>query len=267
MDSVSRQLLMSGGLDTVGQQTFTVAGTQSWTCPPGVTSVCVVAIGPGANGYSMQGGGGGGLGYKNNIAVTPGSTYTVVVGAADSGVDSYFMNSTTVKGGAATGRTGGGYAGDGGGNGGTGAQAGSPYTVEGYSIYNGGGGGGSGGYTGLGGSGGAGRSTGNYTSGMSGSLGAGGTQGGSGAFCATAGTPFDGAGSGGYASLYGTVTRMGNTSSSTNGASASSTHYGAGGGGNTYYMQANVPGTGGKGAVRIIWGEGRAFPSTNVQDM
>lgn len=38
--------------------------------------------GGGAFDVNYQGGGGGGLGYKNNIAVTPGNSYTVVVGAA-----------------------------------------------------------------------------------------------------------------------------------------------------------------------------------------
>lgn len=31
--------------------------------------------------YAAGGGGGGGLSYKNNIQVTPGQTYTVVVGS------------------------------------------------------------------------------------------------------------------------------------------------------------------------------------------
>jgi hypothetical protein len=38
--------------------------------------------------------------------------------------------------------------------------------------------------------------------------------------------------------------------------------YGGGGGGAD--NSSNEHGSGGQGAVRIIWGEGRAFPSTNV---
>ena len=122
----------------VGQQAYTSPGSYSWTCPVGVYSISVVCVGtggvsqPGAGG---GGGGGGGLGYKNNISVTPGQSYTVVVGAhgtstfnvqnstGDSG-DSYFINTSTVKGGGGKGRTflnastdtGGDYVGDGGGN-------------------------------------------------------------------------------------------------------------------------------------------------------
>ena len=70
-----------------GQVAYTTPGTYSWTAPAGVTSVCVVCVGGGGSGawqtnaISPQGGSGGGLGWKNNIAVTPGQTYTVVVGA------------------------------------------------------------------------------------------------------------------------------------------------------------------------------------------
>lgn len=73
------------------QVLFDTPGTYTWTAPAGVTSVSVVCIGGGGAGTrgtspsdSVQyrrGGGGGGLGWKNNIAVTPGQTYTVVVGA------------------------------------------------------------------------------------------------------------------------------------------------------------------------------------------
>ena len=107
----------------IGQVAYTTPGTYSWTAPAGVTSVSVVAIGGGGgfsqisaslSPYTGHGGGGGGLGWKNNIAVTPGQSYTVVVGAAGgnpagtnmslasngtNGGDSYFINATTVKGG------------------------------------------------------------------------------------------------------------------------------------------------------------------------
>jgi hypothetical protein len=63
---------------------FTTPGTYSWTAPIGVTSVSVVAVGGGGGAglYNGGGGGGGALAYKNNIAVTPGQSYTVIVGAA-----------------------------------------------------------------------------------------------------------------------------------------------------------------------------------------
>ena len=159
-----------------GQQTYTSSGSYSWTCPSGVTSVSVVCIGGGGGGNGggngvggAGGGGGGGLGYKNNISVTPGQSYTVVVGGggagdawdgppysdnpANDGGDSYFINANTVKGGgggggygnsSATGGSAGTYVGDGGGNGysgGTGSGSASlPAT--------GGGGGSTGTYTG-----------------------------------------------------------------------------------------------------------------------
>jgi hypothetical protein len=74
-----------------GQAEFTTPGTYSWTAPTGVTSVSVVCIGAGGAGTRgtspsdvdqlRRGGGAGGLGWKNNIPVTPGQSYTVVVGA------------------------------------------------------------------------------------------------------------------------------------------------------------------------------------------
>jgi hypothetical protein len=66
-----------------GQQAYTTPGTYSWVAPLGVTSVSVVTVGGGGGGGGSpsyyKGGGGGGLGYKNNISVTPGASYTVVV--------------------------------------------------------------------------------------------------------------------------------------------------------------------------------------------
>jgi hypothetical protein len=72
-----------------GEAVFTTPSTYSWTVPAGVTSICVVVIGGGAGtasnvdgiGSSYIGGGGGGLCYKNNISVTPGTSYTIIVGA------------------------------------------------------------------------------------------------------------------------------------------------------------------------------------------
>ena len=129
-----------------GQQAYTTPGTYTWVAPTDVTSVSVVAVGGG--GYFA--GGGGGLGWKNNIVVTPGSSYTVVVGArgidstATSAGQSFFINNTTVCGGAGgNGYTGAGgtFTGDGGGNGGAG----------GGGFGGGAQGGGAGGYSGNGG--------------------------------------------------------------------------------------------------------------------
>lgn len=119
--------IAGGAADVVGQQAYTTPGTYSWTAPAGVTKVCVVCVGAG-NGRRA-----GGLGWKNNIAVTPGNSYTVVVGQGTYGNStpptSYFINSSTVAG--RGGRNvnssllvGGSYVGDGGGNGGGGYLAG-----------------------------------------------------------------------------------------------------------------------------------------------
>ena len=144
------------------QDEWTEPGTYTWTCPPNVRSVSAICVGAGGRGGGA-GGGGGGLGWKNNITVSPGSNYTIVVGEpgdanngnwpAGNGGDSYFINATTVKGGG--GGNGGGpgtqyigvggdFVGDGGGNGGDGSD------TNGW----GGGGGGAGGYSGDGGDGG-----------------------------------------------------------------------------------------------------------------
>ena len=250
-----------------GEQSYITAGTYSWTAPEGVTSVCVVCVGGGASGgISRPAGGGGGLGWKNQISVVPGTSYTVVVGAGglnigqggapyiqrygNDGGDSYFIDTGTVKGGGGqTSRTGGTYVGDSGGLGGEGG-AGSGEL---------GGGGGAGGYTGNGGKGHSwsydlptqgfgGGGGGGRVSGYSGYEGGGGGvgilgQGDSGGPGPTSQLP-----SGGYGGSGGA-----------NGAAKNGGAYG--GGGSSFNGFNGVSGTGGGGAVRIIWGTGRSFPT------
>lgn len=86
-----------------GSAVFNTAGTYSWTCPPGVHAVRVECYGGGGGGGGTginQGGGGGGGGAfaaRNAVPVTPGTTYTVVVGAG--GVrDSHNGGSSTFTG-------------------------------------------------------------------------------------------------------------------------------------------------------------------------
>ena len=150
-----------------GEIVYDEPGTYKWLCPPNVTSVCAVVIGGGGGGHSdssySMGGSGGGLGWKNNIPVTPGIEYNVVVGkgglkgqytvddSAENGGSSWFVTESTVwarfgAGGArvtstASGKTGGTFIGDGGGNGGH---------IRGPGSYAGGGAG-AGGYAGHGG--------------------------------------------------------------------------------------------------------------------
>ena len=188
-----------------GQIAYGIAGTYSWIAPALTTSVSVVAIGAGG-GYSSSppvynnAGGGGGLGYKNNISVTPGAPYTVVVGAggtsatAGLGGNSYFNGNPTVSGGggtAGTPRRGGAYTGDGGGLGGNAAA--SITTASNYGNgYSGGGAGGAGGYAGPGGNGGISIGSGLGGTGPASSTGIAGTAGQSG-----------GAGGGGGLYVYG----------------------------------------------------------------
>jgi hypothetical protein len=140
---------MAGGVDEVprGESVYAIPGTYTWVAPDGVTSVSVVVVGGGS-----ASGNGGGLAYKNNISVTPGSSYTVVVGEGGmpgvsiAGGESYFSTTGTVRasGGGSTSSGGTNTAGDGGGTGGT--------RSGGY--LSAGGGGGAGGYSGNGGNGG-----------------------------------------------------------------------------------------------------------------
>lgn len=274
-------------LDGYGEDVYTTPGTYSWTCPVGVTSVSVVAIGGGGGGgdpwYNWPytgdqsyGGGGGGLGWKNNISVTPGQTYTVVVGAGgfgsdntNQGGDSYFIDVNTVKGGGGkNGKSpdyypteyvglGGDYVGDGGGNGGRGNYKSGQYT-----------GGGAGGYTGNGGDGG---DTSNDYPATNGSGGGGGGA-------------SDQSGAGGGVGLYGIGNNGakgvagGGGGGGSGGANAPTiTNYRAGSTGGGYGGGAGASlgvlngfmgeagGVGAGGAVRIIWpGTSRAFPFLNV---
>ena len=267
-----------------GQLTYNIPGIYSFICPPDVTSVSVVCVGGGGQGATSMGvdsngGGGGGLGYKNNITVIPGNTYKVVVGDAGSknfwgdgvdGGDSYFKDISIVaglggKGGAIYGISGvgGTYFGDGGGNGGNGGAANSLQ----------GGGGGAGGYSGNGGDG---------LSSASGSSGAGtGGAGGGGYKAGGGGVGLLGEGSSGASASSGTIGNAGSGGddgkvptknfSYTNNSGVATTFstsfppkggaYGGGG------CSAPTYGAGGHGAVRIIWGDGRAFPSTNTGDV
>lgn len=262
---------------TTGQTAYTSPGTYSWVCPADVYYVNVVAVGGGGGGNANTSGGGGagggGLGWINNYAVTPGNSYTVQVGIGGTGSgtptpggNSYFVNTTTVCGfGGAAGATGGTQVAGGtfypptqGGNGGA---SGTRLIAD-----LGPGGGGAGGYSGNGGKGGS--------TGAAGDAGTGGAGGGGG----STGTSSNRGGGGGGVGILGQGT------SGTGGAYSASAAGGAGvggsggangpvGGGGAYGgggagadSTAYTP-TGGNGAVRIIWGAGRAFPSTNTGDL
>lgn len=280
----------------VGEITFPIPGTYSWTIPEGVTSVSVVCIGGGGGGNSSTiayafaaGGGGGALSYKNNISVTPGASITVTVGkggrawtkyntagTGGDGTDSSFGTDCVAGGGeqgwyngnsAAGGAVG---AGDGGGAGGAG----------GYRNGQGqGSGGGAGGYSGAGGAG----ADSSYTSGASASAGSGGGGGGSGIggqgyFALGAGgvgiwgegTSGSAGGSSEYGySNGGSLGQSGNFTANESDLKSHGTPglFGGGGsaaaGGTT--SQPYIDNAGAGGCVRIVWpGDTRQFPSTNV---
>ena len=276
-----------------GDATYVTTGTYSWTAPAGVTSVSVVAVGGGGGGgfqWSSGGGGGGGLGWKNNIPVTPGQSYTVVVGAGGEstanatnnstnlGGTSYFISTATVAGygggqggpgsTGATGGYGGGFFGDGGGRGGNGAYDGSWHS----------GGAGAGGYAGRGAD-----TIGNAVAsiGINGTAAPTGGGGGAGGYySSTFGVPAGGgvgifgqgsSGSavgnqffGGLGGSGGQQGRGGEGSGQSGFKTINGGAYGGGGGGSgTSYGG----GWGGGGAVRIIWGTGRAFPTSNVTEI
>ena len=256
-----------------GEISFTEPGTYDWECPANVTSVCVVAVGGGSggdNGWGLHSGGGGGLGWKNNITVTPGNSYTVVVGAGGvgasqdyssgegtAGENSYFNSLTTVKGGGGS-DSGGDYVGDGGGNGGNGVT---PIAV-------GGGGGGAGGYSGNGGDGG-------YTGAGSAGAGGGGGGGAKGVYGSTGSGSEEYAGKGGGVGINGEGASGAGGQDSTNnrdgqfgsgGGPQGGVEYGGGGPMGPQVELGQIFGrgghNGGAGAVRIIWGANRSFPAT-----
>lgn len=264
-----------------GQVLFTTIGTQSWTVPPGVTEISAVVVGGGGGGAGgeggrnegVTGGAGGGLAY-GTFPVTPGEILTIVVGTGGAGgttgndgnpgTASSISRGATVllQGGGGQGglerdtatRTGGTSTGterDGGGNGGN---------SGGNSTDTGSGGGGAGGYSGNGGAGG--------TTGA-GSAGAGGGGGGGGA--TNSGQGYGGGGVGilgeGTSGTGGAFNAIGTAGSSgVNGTRPAGGAYGGGGGGCDDDTNGSG-GNGGQGAVRIIWGPGRSYPSTNVGDV
>ena len=268
--------------------------------------VHVQAGGGGAGGSKNYdvGGGGGGLGWRNNIPVTPGESYTVVVGkggvhgvSSGDGGDSYFLSPETVLGGGGRGGNwtwynGGRFVGQGGGNGGQTAGA----NIVAHA------GGGAGGYTGdggdahnncagspgEGGGGGAGQDSGVYW-GMRGNGGGGvgiygqgenGKGGGNVIWLPNDGgnmsdwknyTGPDPGKGGSPAHNTGTDGTKGSTETSKpwSGGNGNGGFPGGGGGqqeggSSTDNNAEGTPGRGGGGAVRIIWGQGRAFPNTRA---
>jgi hypothetical protein len=76
---------ISSTVTAYSNQLYDTPGTYTFTVPAGVTQLTMLAVGGGGGGSqnttSPSGGGGGTLVFYNNVAVTPGETFTVVVGA------------------------------------------------------------------------------------------------------------------------------------------------------------------------------------------
>jgi hypothetical protein len=266
-----------------GQSVFTSPGSYTFTVPARVSTISAVAVGGGGGGsyiWSYGAGGGGGTAWIAGLPVTPGETFTVVVGGGGStwsyegsrpGGSSYITRNSN-----GTNHIIGYGSGQGGPNSAGGASGG--YTFTGGSA----GGGGRGGYTNWnwpyagGGAGGYQGHGGDYNGGQ----GYGGGGGAGAMHSSYWGTPAGG-GVGiygqyndGQSSYYGHGGFGG--SGGTQGGFGEPYHYygrgdinggiyggGAGGSGSAYYGGGN----GGGGAVRIIWGPNRAYPNTNTQDV
>lgn len=240
----------------VGQTSWFSGGILSttWVCPAGVTSICALAVGVGGSAYwsydsglgedDTWGGSGGGLAWKNNITVVPGNTYNIVISTNFSYISPSDAASATCKagaGGAFSAAGGTMLVGDGGGTGGVG-----------QTIINGdAAGGGAGGYAGNGGS--------------ASNAGTGG--GGGGGFTSTpyggGGVGLAGQGADGPGGSAGSPTGKGGSG----GVNAPGTSLGADFGGGAGVSVGAGSKAGGQGAVRLIWGAGRAFPSTLTGDL
>jgi hypothetical protein len=282
-----------------GQQAYTTAGTYTFVVPAGITSISAVCVGSGANGTNGNGGwlsysnsvavtpaesltvvvGAGGT-----VDGNPGNLSSIARGATDlvralgGGLGGTNVGDVSNYGGDRGGYTGysfmggggaGGYSGAGGmgggnsvsvaGTGGAGGGGGRGGETNAFFIYDyygdglaGGGGGGGVGILGTG------------------SSGAGGSQGGSessGGGGGGAGSSGSSGGNGGASSITGNTAGNGGVGGA----------YGGAGGGygqfsyytynvytGMYYLTASGQGTNGNGAVgavRIIWGAGRSYPS------
>lgn len=260
-------------------------GSYVFTVPDDTEVISAVAIGGGgggststssSNGISGGGGGGGALHY-NTFEVTPGEELAITVGPGGSGGTSAGNNNavggseSSIKRGttylvragggsaglynATTGYTPGGttYSGTYGGGGGNGGRGGC-----GSNGNTGGGGGGAGGYSGNGGDGSQGTAY-NETAGSGG-----GGGGGTGANGWTTAVTWGGGG----VDVLGEGSSGGANATTYNvqgepGSNGTAQNYGGGGSGaEDDSGAAGAPGAG--GAVRLIWGANRSYPSTNT---
>jgi hypothetical protein len=289
-NSVSGEVVASSNTisvnNTWGSRMYSTAGGHTFIVPSGVTSISFAAIGGGGGGgvgsENFGAGAGGACAYRNNVAVTPGQSITVVVGVGGAGAPSTLLNSDSAGNLGSSGGpsyvtvnsvstiAGGGSGGQGGSNqsnGGTisGTTSGGGAGGKGGAKLAAGGGGG-GGFTGAGGDGARWWSP--AVSATAGS-GGGGGGGGSGRVNTTTSSSARGGfgGSGGAQTNGAAGTNTTTIGSGNNGGTGSSTFASAGGGAGAYggNSGATVSGaTANPGAVLIVWPGTRQFPSTNI---
>jgi hypothetical protein len=272
---------------------YTTPGSYIYTVPNGIKTLCVLCVGGGAagayvaNGTTAGGGGGGGLIWVNNIIVTTGQQFNIIVGNGGNGANGanpggqngsasmFFFNDGTTFNIQANGGISGGssrFGGtrvltntqftigtNGGGNGGNGGAPGVNFC---------GGGGGAAGYRDNGGNGGTNNTYGDSGNGGGGAGGQSGSssnsQGGGGVGILN-GQGINGegnAGQGGSGGEWGRSIKLLN-------ASIAGGAYGGGGAGNINSSQSSLNRSGGRGAVRIMAlgkDSNRSFPlSSNAK--
>ena len=242
------EMMLAGKLTppvTPGQVEYKVAGVYSWIVPENVSQISAVAIGTGSQTVVISGaahyGQVGALRWLNNIPVTPGETLTITVTAPSAVLTGQSVNASPTQ-----------YPG-----GNTSIKRGSAVLLQA-----------AGGQTSTGGK------TAQAAACVNGSGGLGGFYAGG----SSSGWP--GGGTGGYyadgggttssdssAGIAGTITSAGvgsnGTGASLYGSNVTGTKYGYGGGASQaqttpYYCTYNAPGI---GAVRIIWGTNRSYPT------
>ena len=245
-----------------GQAAFTTVGETTWNVPTGIDEISIVCVGGGGAGGNTGAGSGGTLSYAT-VAVSGGDLLTIYVGSggtyeATSG-NSDAEDSSVKNGGstlclASKGRHNTVSAG---------LSTGDDYYLGGIATANGGstwgtGGGGAGGYSGAGGNGGD--AIGVSVAGTGGA-GGGGAESSTVSGQGGGGVGILGEGANGTASGGG---GSGGTAGTTVGGPGGD--YGGGGGGRRA-TGGGANGAGGDGAVRIIWGTGRSYPSTDTGDV
>jgi hypothetical protein len=248
-----------------------ITSSQSWTVPPFINRISVVAVSPGGNSPDgficcgpFNGSNGGTLAWKNCITVYGGQVLNATFCSSSNynngyarlnGASTYILARTGVIPTDTYGGTGTFGGGVGGGQGSVAPSGG------------GGGGGGAGGYRGIGGKGGDANNTSPGGPGLAGAGGGGGGGSGAGGAACTAG------GNGGGVGIYGiggngsgaSTDVVGTGRAGTPGSGGTGYLYGGGAGGNGF-QSPGFSGVrqGGPGVIRIVWGPGRSFPSTNV---